>query len=189
MIENNMVFRKLSLCLIALFFITAALKSLVTGGRWDLNEQIAFAYRISDGIISYCNGITDLFFPSSPYFPGVGFLSYFYKILGIDDIFLNNQLMIITAVLIGILFFILIFKLTKKIYSSIPTNIIFVLGILLLIFNFRSCLDYMIEFKPDTILLVVGLTSIFLFESNKKPTFLKYFIAGVLLFFVSFLKQ
>ena len=102
----------LTILLIVVFFLYILVNSLIEGGRWDLNEQIAFGDRLSSGISTYANGITDLYFPSSPYFPGVGFLSALYQYIGIDNIYVNNQLMLLTAVFIGLVYFILLRKLS-----------------------------------------------------------------------------
>jgi len=164
-------------------------KALVKGGRWDLNEQIAFAQRLISGNSSYANGVTDLFFPSSPYFPGVGLLSYFYSQMGINDVYVNNIIMLITAVTIGILYFILLAKLTIRLYPKISSIYVYAALLLVLMINFRTFTSYMIEFKPDTILLLIGMTSFFLLENGKYPRNFNLILVGFLLFIAVFFKQ
>lgn len=176
----------LNFALLGIFFYSRLLNSLSIGGRWDLNEHIAFAYRIKDGLLSYSSGAADLFMPSSPYFPGVGLLSYFLSLFNID-IFANNQILLCLAVSIGAASFILIYKLTRKIYPQIPPiSTLCLLSIFYIIF-LRSYSGYMIEFKPDTILLVASLSILFLLDS--KFNFNKLILASFILFFVSFFKQ
>jgi hypothetical protein len=179
----------LSLFLLIAFFLSLLLESLVTGGRWDLNEQIAFAQRLSEGINSYANGQTDLFFPSSPYFPGVGYLSYIYSSIGFDNIYFNEILMLSTAVLIGLIYCVMLQKLTLKLYPNISKTVIFTFSVILFATCFRSYFGYMKEFKPDTILLLIGLISFFIFEKNKKPSIIDLLIVGVLLFIAFCFKQ
>jgi hypothetical protein len=179
----------LSLFLLIAFFLSLLLESLVTGGRWDLNEQIAFAQRLSEGINSYANGQTDLFFPSSPYFPGVGYLSYIYSSIGFDNIYFNEILMLSTAVLIGLIYCVMLQKLTLKLYPNISKTVIFTFSVILFATCFRSYFDYMKEFKPDTILLLIGLISFFIFEKNKKPSIIDLLVVGVLLFIAFLFKQ
>ena len=87
---KSKLINNLSIFLLTVFFLSLLFESFALGGRWDLNEQIAFSQRLMEGINSYANGQTDLFFPSSPYFPGVGYLSYIYSSIGFDDIYFNE---------------------------------------------------------------------------------------------------
>lgn len=181
--------RVLSISLIFVFFSYLILRALRRGGRWDLNEQIAFSDRLISGFASYSNGITDLFFPTSPYFPGVGYLSYFYQLIGFDNLYVNNQLMLLTAVMVGFLYFILLKKLTLKLYTSIPNIVVSIVLIILYATHFRQYMDYMIEFKPDTILLIVATIGFFLLENNKKPKIANLIYLGIMLFIATFFKQ
>lgn len=181
--------RVLSIGLIVVFFTNLLLDALIVGGRWDLNEQIAFGDRLFRGLSSYSNGITDLFFPTSPYFPGVGYLSYFYQLIGLDNIYINNQLMLLTAVLVGFLYFILLKKLTLKLYPSISNIVVIIVLIILYATHFRSYRSYMTEFKPDTMLLVIAIITLFLLENSKKIKMINLICVGFLLFIATFFKQ
>ena len=122
---KSKLINNLSIFLLTVFFLSLLFESFALGGRWDLNEQIAFSQRLMEGINSYANGQTDLFFPSSPYFPGVGYLSYIYSSIGFDDIYFNEILMLTTAVLTGLLYSIMLQKLTFKLYPKIAKTVIF----------------------------------------------------------------
>ncbi len=175
--------------LIFTYFTQLMLKSLSLGGRWELNEQIAFGDRVVNGISSYANGITDLFFPSSPYFPGVGYLSAFFQYIGIDNIYINNQLMLIIAVSVGFIYFILLKKLTKKLYPTIPNIVIYFTLILFFITHFSLYIYYMKEFKPDTILLLLATLIFLILEKDKKIPFTHIGMVAILLFITTFFKQ
>lgn len=175
--------------LMFVLFTSFLIRALLIGGRWDLNEQIAFGYRLISGTASYSNGINDMFFPTSPYFPGVGYLSYFYMFIGPNNIYINNQLMLITAVFVGFLYFILLQKLTIKLYPRIPNNLVYFVLIILYATHFRAYMNYMIEFKPDTILLVFAIIAFFLLENIKKPNIKNLILIGLILFVTTFFKQ
>ena len=181
--------KNLSLALAIVYFLSLLLSSLIKGGRWDLNEQIAFGQRLLEGISSYANGQTDLFFPSSPYFPGVGYLSYIFSFLGLDSVYINEIIMLVIAVSIGVIYVILLQKLTLKIYPNISKTVVLAITIILFATHFRSYISYMIEFKPDTILLVIGLVSLFLLEQKNKPNIIILATVGLLLFLAVFFKQ
>ena len=172
----------ITILLIVVFFLYVLVTSLINGGRWDLNEQIAFGDRLSSGISTYANGITDLYFPSSPYFPGVGFLSALYQYIGIDNIYVNNQLMLLTAVFIGLVYFILLRKLTIKIYPTIPSIIVTSMLVLFFSTHFSGYIFYMKEFKPDTILLVFATIIFLILEKGSKPKVIELIIIGSILF-------
>jgi len=188
-LAENKNIRRLSIGMIIMFFTNLFFNSLLIGGRWDLNEQIAFGERLSNGFSGYAKGTIDLFFPSSPYFPGAGYLSYFYKLIGIDSLYAINQLMLFTAVAIGFLYFILLRKLTLSLYPKLSANLVTTILILLYATHFKVYMIYMMEFKPDTVLLVIAVLSFLSLEINKKPSALQLITVGVSLFAVTFFKQ
>jgi|APSaa5957512535_1039671.scaffolds.fasta_scaffold11644_2 hypothetical protein len=179
----------ITILLIVVFFLYVLVTSLINGGRWDLNEQIAFGQRLIEGVSAYANGRDDLFFPSSPYFPGVGYLSYFYNALGLTDIQANNQFMLFSAVSIGFAYFIMLYKLTLLIYPKISKGIVLTILTLFFTTHFPSYLSYMKEFKPDTILLLIGLIGLFIIENKDKNNILYFIYLGFLLFIATFFKQ
>ena len=179
----------LTILFIVVFFSYVLVTSLIIGGRWDLNEQIAFGQRLIDGVAAYANGRDDLFFPSSPYFPGIGYLSYFYNSLGLTDIQVNNKFMLFTAVSIGLTYFITLFKLTLLIYPKISKGVVLTILTLFFTTHFPSYLHYMKEFKPDTILLLIGLICLFIIEKKENNNLINFIVIAFFLFISTFLKQ
>lgn len=179
----------LSIALSVIFFLSLLATSLFKGGNWILVEQIALGQRLLEGNLSYANGQTDLFFPSSPYFPGVGYLSYIYSCLVTDNIYFNEVLMLVTAIAIGLIYFVQLQKLTLKIYPDIPKSVVLVLTVLFLATHFTSYTAYMVKFKPDAILLVLGMFALFIIEKNSKPTITSLSLTGLILFLSVFFKQ
>jgi len=188
-IFKNKLTYPLNNLLIAIVFIKLFFITLSVGGRWDLNEQIAFATRLFNGVAYYANGIDDLFPPSSPYFPGVGFISYFLQICGLDNLQINEIVMLLIAVLIGLSYFILLFKVTRYLYPEIEKKTILLFLTLIYSTGFRSYLSYMIEFKPDTILLVISMIIFLLIERKKRLTYVDISLSGLFLFIATFFKQ
>lgn len=186
-LEEKVVY--LSIILSSIFFINLLATSLYKGSNWILSEQIAFGQRLLEGISAYTNGQIDLFFPSSPYFPGVGYVSFFYSFFVPESIYINEILMLVTAVLIGFIFFLQTQKLTVKIYPDIPKSVVLTAVILIFTTHFYSYSAYMIKFKPDVILLVFGIFALFILEKNTKPSLTSLAIVGLLLFMVTFFKQ
>lgn len=181
--------RILSTGLITFFFINLLLSSLFAGGRWDLNEHIAFADRLANGVSGYSNGIDDLFYPSTPYFPGIGYLSYFLRLVGIESMQYNNYLLLLIAVLTGVLYFVLLQKITLKLYPGISKTVVNVVLAILFATHFKVYMIYMGEFKPDTILLVIAALSFFVLDGHKKPSLMNLACIGFLLFSATFFKQ
>lgn len=187
--NNQKIILCLSKLLIIFYFLYLFLEALKIGGGWDLNEQIDFAQRLLKGQNIYANGMSDLFFPTSPYFPGVGYLSFFYSIIGLKDVYLNNVVMLFTAILFGLTFFVLIYRLSHFLYPNINKSFLLSALAILYITHFSQYKSYMLEFKPDTVILVFGLFIFLLIESKKKLYSVDYLIIGLLLFIISFFKQ
>ncbi len=187
--DNQKITLSLSKLLIIFYFLFLLLEALKIGGGWDLNEQIDFAQRLLKGQNIYANGMSDLFFPTSPYFPGVGYLSFFYSTIGFKDVYLNNGVMLFTAILFGLVFFVLIYRLTHYLYPNIHKSFIWSILAILYITHFSQYKSYMLEFKPDTVILVSGLFIFLLIEGKKKLHLVDYLIIGLLLFITSFFKQ
>jgi len=178
-----------SYVLFFLFIINELFKGLIKGGRWDLNEQIALGDRLVNGTLKYSSGINDLFVTSSPYFPGVGILSAFLQLLGIDNFYVLNQVMIFVALLTGVAYYYILRMLTKMLFPQIPAKVILFMLLLFLITHFNMYKFYLNEFKPDTILLVIsGLIFLLIFEKGIKNPY-KFISSLVLLFFATFFKQ
>ena len=111
---------KLFCFLLFLVIIDISIDGIINEGSWVLNQQIALGDRFLNDGIRYSSGIDDLFIPSSPYFPGVGFLSSFLQILLKNNFYLLNQLMIIISISLGCIYFFILKILTKKFFPQIP---------------------------------------------------------------------
>ena len=179
----------LSILLALIYFSNLFLNSFFGGGGWILSEQIAFAQRLIEGDAIYANGKTDLFFPSSPYFPGVGLISFLYSIIVTENIYINQYMMLATAVIFGIIFFIQVQKLTLMIYPQLTNTFVLAMTTLFYATHLKGYIVYMINFKPDTVLLVIGLSALFLLEKNIKPNYKSFIVVGLLLFICVFFKQ
>jgi hypothetical protein len=159
--------------MLVLFFLHLWLRSWATGGRWDLNEQIAFGHRLCSGQPFYANGISDLGVPSSPYFPGVGVLSGILEYLVGPDLYIVNRGMLMLAVVVGVIYFKQLLAITKILFPQIPIRFVTVTLCLIWVAQFRVYMGYLIEFKPDTLLLVLA-SSLFLMMNSygfNKSTF------------------
>jgi hypothetical protein len=175
--------------LIFIYFVVLLLDSLLRGGRWDLNEHIAFANRIlENGQLYYSNGDSDLYTPSSPYFPGVGFLAYILMYFGIS-IFYTSYILLILAWAIGIAYFISIFYTTKILYPKLNETVILYILTFIFIFNFPVYKQYMLEFKPDTLLLLFMMLIFNIGYSKDKIDFKGLFFITIILFLSISMKQ
>lgn len=168
--------------LIVIYFTDLLIKSLLIGGGWDLNTHIAFAQRIIDsGIFSYSSGDSDLFIPSSPYYPGVGFLATLLLYFDLDPLQTAHILLVIAAI-IGFLYFVSLVYITKILYPFINITMILVISILMFILDFNLYKHYMLEFKPDTIILLFSnFIFILIWKHNKYKKFLNVCILVLLL--------
>lgn len=175
--------------LFSIYFFSLLLNAFDGGGRWSLNEQIAFGDRVVNGVVSYANGIDDLFFPSSPYFPGVGFISAFIEYLGVTDLYILNKIMLCIAVVLGFSYIIILQYITKLFKQNISTFFILVVSFILYISSFHMYKFYMWEFKPDTILLVITTVIFILLEIKEKLSYKRFIVILILLFLASFMKQ
>ena len=175
--------------LIILFFINLLLYGLYNGGGWNLNQQIDFSDRLITGLSFYSDGENDLFVPSSPYFPGVGYLSYLIQIIGFTEISVVNIILMCIACSIGYVLFFLLTKLTSKIYPNIPKEIILITIVTLITTNFTAFFRYVSSFKPDATLLVIGLTSLIILEKTNKLKIYQLIQIGILLCLSVLFKQ
>ena len=180
---------KLDNILIILFFLNLFLFSLYNGGGWNINEHIDFSERLIKGFSYYSNGENDLFIPSSPYFPGIGFFSYFIHKIGFTDINVISTILTSLACLIGFVLFYLLRKLASLIYPNVPKEIISITSIILITTNFTAFMKYMGSFKPDAMLLVIGLIALIIFEKTKKLKIHQLILIGLLLILVVLVKQ
>lgn len=169
-------------------FILAMLS--VSMGRvatWDLLEQIAMA----DNYVSNGNLHTDpgssIIHGHSVYFPGVAYLAIGLKILGVDQFLV--EVMLLIAVVITLLFMHLMclyansFSTTKYLTQKFYPFVIayFTLGL-------TFYLRYALEFKPDTVALLLGYTGLNMLMSENRNN-LKLVLASLLMGIATVFKQ
>jgi hypothetical protein len=179
------------LFLLQFFYFTAILfYAFNIGGSYDLNEQIAFGNRIFEsGDLSYSSGENDLYKPSSPYFPGVGFLALLTRELGVSNFILQNSLMLTLAVLLGFLTYIFLVRIYSNLYGESKIKLQSFLLLFLLIIGMTSYKYYFAVFKPDSLLLICSFSLFLLIPSSKTLDKKKVMLAFVILLFSSFFKQ
>lgn len=134
-----------------LFFTQLVFLSLNKGGRWDLNEQIAMADRVAAGEIYYSTEQAGFYLSSSPYFPGVSFLSLAVSKVSYEH---RDTILLLIATSVGILFLYMLARITIKMGVKKEFTYLSILAIS--IFYFNSWKSYMTEFKPDSLVLLLG---------------------------------
>jgi len=163
-------------------FITISLGQIA---RWDLLEQVAMADNyIANGDL-YPDFRANEIHGVSVYFPGIAYLAILFQLIGIK--FYLVEFLLLFAVIIFIFFIYLIIFLTKSIYPKrvYPKELIFLLLAYLTIVCPKFVM-YALEFKPDTIALLLGLTGVlWIFEDAifvyKK--IIAIFLIGIAVFF------
>lgn len=134
---------------------------LIKGGRWDLYEQIAMADRAihGQGQIYYATD-KDSYLTTSPYFPGVSFLTIIASKISYAH---RDLLMLVLASLIGTTFLFMLAKISQRMGAGANLSYLLVLAFAANSFNLWKM--YMTEFKPDTIILLLT-TAILYFLVN-----------------------
>lgn len=133
---------------IVIFIVFLASWALAKGGRWDLYEAIAMADRWPDRF-GYTEGVVDLFYPSTPYFPGVSLLAICLTPLGEYQV---NVLLLIAIACVPVLHWFLFFV-YKKIGGVRTADVYVAFSLSISFFILGPWLSYAKEFKPDTIAL------------------------------------
>lgn len=173
------------------YFFHELINVFIRGGRWDLNQHIAFGDRIFyDNIVTYSSGIEDLFLATSPYFPGVGFLSYLLRFLwGDNSSYLAFTLLAISTFLTALLL-IAIISYSNRILLN-KSNKIYCSSIILILFivSLDKYKFYAMEFKPDTLIMLFALILIMLHDKLIKRSHLYFAITVGFLYLASFFKQ
>ena len=102
-------YKIMALLTMTMYFLRSLMSGLIKGGRWDLYQNIAMADRFLNGQGLYYSAIE----ASSPYFPGVAFLSIF-----IGKFFYpwRDYILLVIASLIGTVFYALV-KLGRGIFK------------------------------------------------------------------------
>ena len=92
--------KKIDKIFLSIILIYIILYSFNMGGRWDLGEQIFIGYKCINTNIPLYSGtlLGKPMYNTSPYFPGVAFLSYPLKYLTNNLLFIENIMLIFSKV-------------------------------------------------------------------------------------------
>ena len=160
------------------YFARSVTEGFIKGGRWDLYQNIAMADRFLSGQGLYYSAIE----ASTPYFPGVAFLSIFVgKFFGPW----RDYIMLIIASLIGAAFFYMLINISKRLSNNIVLSA--AMTFLLMTFGFENYRLYMNEFKADSLVLLIAIFIIYIIdgvETNKYTLKVSYLPMLFLLAFV-----
>lgn len=169
----------LMLCLtLCVYFIRSLIGGLLKGGRWDLYQNIAMADRFLNGQGLYYSPIE----ASSPYFPGVAFLSIF-----VGKFFkpYRDYILLVIASLIGTVFLFALIKLGER-FSGNRTISLIVTFVLISV-GFESYRSYMNEFKADSLVLLFGVLIILVINKIEGKEWRVGLKTAVLLLLLGFL--
>lgn len=164
---------KYLVCLVALgYFFKHYIPALIVGGGWDLYQQIAIADRFLAGQGLYYSTIE----ASSPYFPGVSFISILVSLFAQPY---RDYIMLFIASLVGTVFVIMLVRLAVDFGCKKQTALFIIF--LLLYLGFGSYRGYMREFKADSLVLLCGIGICYLLEriEVKKYSRQLYELAGI----------
>ena len=110
-------YKIMALLTMTMYFLRSLMSGLIKGGRWDLYQNIAMADRFLNGQGLYYSAIE----ASSPYFPGVAFLSIF-----IGKFFYpwRDYILLVIASLIGTAFLYALVKLGGRFSNNRSLSLI-----------------------------------------------------------------
>jgi hypothetical protein len=135
---------------VALFFSYLFLWSLAKGGRWDLYQAIGMSDR-SITNFGYSGGAIDQFQISTLYLPLLSIFLLLLKYVGIYQ----EEVLLLLGVLSVLVLIEESFRIFRLISSKLNRAEFFVCFIVISLICLRDWLAYAIEFKPDTIGLIL----------------------------------
>lgn len=164
--------------LIAIFIVVILIVSIGRVARWDLLEQIAMADNyVANGTL-YSERGSDIIHGHTVYFPGVAYLAVALKTIGID--YYLVEVMHLLSVIVLLLFIHVVSRyaslMSKKLH---PTPFFYPLFIAYFTTVLSSYAVYALEFKPDTLALLLGYVGLSLIWTNKNS--LRKFFIGIFL--------
>lgn len=141
-------YKMMVLLTMTMYFLRSLMSGLIKGGRWDLYQNIAMADRFLNGQGLYYSAVE----ASSPYFPGVAFLSIF-----IGKFFYpwRDYILLVIASLIGTAFLYALVKLGERFSNNRSLSLI--VTFTLVSTGFESYRSYMNEFKADSLVLLYAI--------------------------------
>lgn len=162
--------------LISLFsyFVVNFMAGVIKGGRWDLYQHIAMADRFLEGGGFYYSAVE----ASTPYFPGVAFLS-----VVIGKLFnpWRDYILLAIASLIGTAFLYVLIKIGEDLCGNKVISLSATLGIIYM--GFQTYKSYMNEFKADSAILLIAVFLVYILD-NYERTMKKINIKSLLFLFI-----
>lgn len=164
LIENSLVNHQRLILILLLFgyFSKSLMSGLINGGRWDLYQQIAMADRFLAGHGLYYSSIE----ASSPYFPGVSFLSIIVSQFAFSY---RDYILLVAASAVGTCFFYMLISLGEK-FSGNKTIAMITISVLLFT-GFEHYRSYMSEFKADSFVLLCSIAIMFVIEKLEREKY------------------
>lgn len=164
--------------MVLVYFAKSVSAGLLGGGRWDLCQHIAMADRFLAGRGLYYSPIE----ASSPYFPGLAFLSIL-----IGKLFYpwRDYILLVIASLVGTAFFAVLAKFGERFSKN--RCLAWVITFLLLSTGFPSYRGYMVEFKADSLVLLCSVFLVLLIDDVEQKKKKAGAVAAVLLLLIGFL--
>lgn len=152
-------YKIMALLTMTMYFLRSLMSGLIKGGRWDLYQNIAMADRFLNGQGLYYSAIE----ASSPYFPGVAFLSIF-----IGKFFYpwRDYILLVIASLIGTAFLYALVKLGGRFSNNRSLSLI--VTFTLVSTGFESYRSYMNEFKADSLILLYAIFIVLIIDKIEK---------------------
>jgi hypothetical protein len=134
--------------------------------RWDLNEPLAIGIRWIQGLSFYPDPQEKWLMEIGFYFPGIALVVSGFASMGIEMPTLQLVMMLLACIVF--LLFVFTQHLTVKVYHKNATNHgFFMFALLFYILSADKYLFYAVEFKPDTIALLFGVSGVLLRLSKK----------------------
>ena len=182
--DDSKGYRLLQGVFLVIYFFINFLDGLAKGGRWDLYQHIATADRFLNGQGYFYS--TQL--ASSPYFPGVGFLSVLVSLVAAP---VRDYVLLFIASLAGTVFVYLMLKIATKYAKSSFVVLLFFMVLLFRPFGYYR--SYMNEFKADSIVMVIGICLMFLIDrmedGSVRRNFPRWLAVMALTFVMGIFKQ
>ena len=130
------------------YFTRSCIEGLLKGGRWDLYQNVAMADRFLAGQGMYYSAVE----ASSPYFPGVAYLS---ALVGAVCFPYRDYILLFMASLVGTGFIYALIKLAE--IPKAERLLALIIPVTLVTIGFSNYRSYMNEFKADSLLLLFSL--------------------------------
>jgi hypothetical protein len=171
--------KKIDVLFLFFVFLYFILYSYNMGGRWDLGQQILIGFKCINTSLPLYSG-TEIGIPlynSSPYFPGVAFISYPFKFFTSNLLLIENLMLLVSKIFL-FLFIYFFYKFYKIV--NIETNFSFLSYLQIILFYILisdSLFVYILEFKGDIASFFFFFFNIYLVnKKNSKYYFLIFII-------------